>query len=201
VHPLSGRTIAPVMSFHGASWLERSARHLEEDPERAIELLNLKPGMMVADVGAGSGYFTRRMAPQIVPGGKVYANDIQPEMLELLRKNLKRDGISNVVPVLGTEDDPKLPAATFDLILMVDVYHELAKPQQILQRLRRSLKDNGRLVLIEYRKEDPSIPIRPDHKMSIAEAKAELEPEGYRLETVLHDLPRQHVLVFRKLSM
>jgi ubiquinone/menaquinone biosynthesis C-methylase UbiE len=132
------------------------------------------------------------------PAGKVYANDIQPEMLTILRQRLTREKITNIEPVLGTVNDPKLPANAIDLILMVDVYHEFQQPQIMLRRMRESLKPGGRLVLLEYRKEDPSIPIRPDHKMSVAEAKLEVEAEGYTLSRVDEVLPRQHILIFTR---
>ncbi|MEZ5419900.1 MAG: methyltransferase domain-containing protein [Vicinamibacterales bacterium] len=197
-HPVSGRVIAPVMGVGGAGWLERPEREAEESPSTAIRALQLAPGQVVADIGAGSGYYTARMAAAVGTSGKVFATDIQPGMLDILRRRIARDGLKNVETVLGEPDDPKLPADTLDLALMVDVYHELAAPQVFLRRLRTALKKTGRLVLLEYRKEDPRIPIRPEHKMSIAEVKAELEPEGYRLSRVLNDLPWQHILVFTR---
>jgi ubiquinone/menaquinone biosynthesis C-methylase UbiE len=171
---------------------------MEEMPETALNAIGIKPGMKVADIGAGVGYFTLRLAKRVSPDGVVYANDVQPEMLTLLKERIARTKTTNIRPVLGTEDDPKLPKDTMDLVLMVDVYHELSQPQEMLQHLRNCLKADGRLVMLEYRKEDPHIPIRPEHKMSVAEAKAEVEAEGFRLETVLKDLPRQHILIFRK---
>lgn len=197
-HPVSGRTIAPVMGLGGAEWLERSEREMEELPETALNAIGLKPGMKVGDVGAGVGYFTLRLAKRVGPDGLVYANDVQPEMLSLLKERMARAKVTNVRTVLGTEADPKLPKNSLDLALMVDVYHELSRPQEMLRNIRNCLKADGRLVLLEYRKEDPHIPIRPEHKMSVAEAKAEVEAEGYRLESVLKDLPRQHILIFRK---
>jgi ubiquinone/menaquinone biosynthesis C-methylase UbiE len=154
--------------------------------------------MTVADVGAGSGYFTVRLSRRVGATGKVYANDIQPEMLRLLRQRLAKAQFTNIETVLGTEADPKLPAKSQDLILMVDVYHEFAQPQRMLRKLREALKDDGRLVLLEYRKEDPWVPIRPEHKMSVAEAKLEVEDEGFLLDAVKKDLPRQHILIFKK---
>jgi ubiquinone/menaquinone biosynthesis C-methylase UbiE len=138
------------------------------------------------------------MAERVGPAGKVYANDIQPEMLARLRQRLTNEHISNVVTVLGTVDDPKLPASAIDLILMVDVYHEFSEPQKMLRRMHDALKPGGRLVLLEYRQEDPSIPIRPEHKMSVAVAKLEVEAEGYTLAKVDEVLPRQHILIFAK---
>ncbi len=198
VHPKSGRKIAGVMGIGGADWLERSEREIEEMPESALDTIGLKPGMVVADVGAGSGYFTVRMARRVGNEGKVYAVDIQPEMLRILRRRLESAEYRNVETILGAEADPRLPEKTLDLILMVDVYHEFAQPQKMLAKLRNALKDDGRMVLLEYRKEDPWVPIRPEHKMSVAEAKLEVEEEGFELEKVAPDLPRQHILIFKK---
>jgi ubiquinone/menaquinone biosynthesis C-methylase UbiE len=178
--------------------LDRAERVREEEPDLALDALELAAGATVADVGAGSGYMTVKMAKRVGPTGKVYANDIQPQMLSLLRQRLMRERVTNVETVLGTYDDPKLPADSLDLILMVDVYHEFSEPQKMLRHMRDSLKADGRLVLLEYRKEDPSIPIRPDHKMSVAEAKMEVEAEGYTLANVDERLPRQHILIFNK---
>jgi SAM-dependent methyltransferase len=200
-HPVTGRKIAPVMSVAGADWLTRSEREMEENPEAAITAIGVKKGMTVADVGAGVGYFSLRLAKRVGPTGKVYAEDIQPEMISLLRSNAAKVGLNNVTPVLGMEADPKLPANSLDVVVLVDVYHEFSQPQQMLQKIRKALKADGRLVLLEYRKEDPNIPIRAEHKMSVAEVKAEVEPEGYLLDKLVKDLPRQHVLIFRKNEM
>lgn len=197
-HPATGRRIAGVMSVAGADWLTRPERELEENPDGAITAMGVRKGMVVADVGAGVGYFSIKLAKRVGPTGKVYANDIQPEMLQLLKQNAAKEGVNNVVTVLGMEADPKLPANTMDMVVLVDVYHEFSQPQEMLQRIRQSLKPDGRLVLLEYRKEDPNVPIRPEHKMSVSEVKAEVEPEGFRLEKLVKDLPRQHVLIFRK---
>jgi ubiquinone/menaquinone biosynthesis C-methylase UbiE len=198
VHPISGRRFAQPMSYLGADWLDRSERVTEEEPDIALQAIKLVKGSTVADVGAGSGYMTVKMANRVGPTGKVYANDIQPEMLSLLRQRLAKEKIANVETVLGTVDDPKLPAGAVDLILMVDVYHEFSEPQKMLQRMHEALKPGGRLVLLEYRKEDPAIPIRPEHKMSVAEAKLEVEAEGYKLSKVDEVLPRQHILIFTR---
>jgi ubiquinone/menaquinone biosynthesis C-methylase UbiE len=198
VHPITGRRIAPVMSTGGADWLVRPEREAEEAPGAALEAIGIARGVTVADVGAGAGYFTWRLAERVGPSGKVYANDIQPAMLELLRKNIEARHLANVEPVLGSEDDPRLPAGRVDLVLLVDVYHEFSEPEKMLRKIRESLKPDGRLVLLEYRKEDPNIPIRPEHKMSVAEVRAEVEPEGFRFEKNLNTLPRQHILIFRK---
>jgi len=198
VHPISGRRFAEVMDASGASWLDRSERDLEEAPDTALDIISVKKGSTVADIGAGSGYMTVRLAKRVGDKGMVYANDIQPAMLELLDRRLKSAKLTNVTAILGSIDDPKLPPASIDMALMVDVYHELSRPQEMLRHIREALKPGGRLVLLEYRKEDPSIPIRPEHKMSVAEAKQELEAEGFKLARVADELPRQHVLIFTK---
>src|SRR5687767_3263914 len=181
VHPVTGRKIAPVMGVGGADWLERTERELEEDPEAALDAMGIRPGMQVADVGAGVGYFVSRLAKRVGPSGRVYANDIQPEMLSRLKRALKANNITNVETILGKESDPMLPPGKLDLVLLVDVYHEFSQPQKMLGKIRESLKSSGRLILVEYKKEDPYVPIRPEHKMSVAEVKAELEAEGFRL--------------------
>ena len=198
VHPISGRRYAGVMGFQGADWLERTEREIEEEPETALNAIGIAPGSTVADVGAGSGYFTVRMARRVGAQGRVYANDLQPEMLAMLASRLQKEGVRNVTLVQGTVDDPKLPAGSIDVILLVDVYHEFSQPQIMLRRMREALKPGGRLVLLEYRKEDPSVPIRPEHKMSVAEAKLEVEAEGYTLSRVDSALPRQHILIFTR---
>jgi ubiquinone/menaquinone biosynthesis C-methylase UbiE len=197
-HPVTGRPYAGVMGMGGAGWLVRPEREEEEQPDKALDAIGIVKGSTVADVGAGAGYMTWRMAERVGPTGKVYANDIQPKMLELLGANMKDRGLTNVETVLGTFDDPKLPAGKIDLILLVDVYHEFSEPQKMLAHMREALKPDGRLVLLEYRAEDPKVPIRPEHKMTVAQVKAELEPEGFRLDRVLDALPRQHILIFRK---
>lgn len=198
VHPITGRRIAPVMGVEGAGWLDRAERDTEEEPDRAIDVLKLAKGSTVADIGAGSGYMTVKLAKKVGPQGKVYANDVQPAMLDLLSRRMARAKLANVVPVLGSVDDPKLPPDAIDLALMVDVYHELSEPQAMLRHLRDALKPGGRLVLLEYRKEDPDIPIRPEHKMTVAEARMEVEAEGFRLTRTNEDLPRQHILIFSR---
>jgi len=197
-HPLSGRRYALTMGVEGADWLDRAERDSEEEPDHAIDVLKIAKGSTVADLGAGSGYMTVKLAKKVGPEGKVLANDIQPGMLELLNKRLAKSKISNVSTILGSQDDPRLPIDAIDLVLMVDVYHELSQPQLMLRHIRASLKSGGRLVLLEYRKEDPNIPIRPEHKMSVAEAKLEVEAEGFKLTKTNEDLPRQHILIFNK---
>jgi SAM-dependent methyltransferase len=196
VHPVSGRRYAPVMGYQGAPWLERGEREDEEAPDIALNVLKIPKGASVADIGAGSGYITVRLAARVGPTGRVYANDVQPQMLNILARRLDMSKITNVTLIEGTIDDPKLPPASVDLALMVDVYHELSQPQAILRHLRESLKPGGRLVLLEYRKEDPTVPIKPEHKMSVAEAKMEVEAEGFTLSRVDEALPRQHILIF-----
>jgi ubiquinone/menaquinone biosynthesis C-methylase UbiE len=197
-HPVSGRKYAGVMGAAGADWLVRPERSEEEQPDKAIALLGLPKGATVADIGAGNGYITWRLAERVGPTGKVFAVDIQSEMLEMLRRNMQQRKLKNVETVLSAYDDPKLPANAIDLVILVDVYHEFSEPQKMLRRIRESLKPDGRLVLLEYRGEDPSVPIRPEHKMTVAQVKTELEPEGYRVDRILEDLPRQHILIFQK---
>jgi SAM-dependent methyltransferase len=197
-HPISGREYARPMGVGGAPWLDRQERESEEQPTRALQIIRVQPGMTVADVGAGSGYFTVRLAGLVGPSGRVYASDIQPGMLDLLRRRVSRENINNVSIVQGVPDDPRLPQNAIDLALMVDVYHELQDPQRVLRRIADALKPDGRLVLIEYKGEDPSIPILPSHKMTVAQARVELEAEGFALTTVNSTLPRQHVLIFMK---
>ena len=198
VHPISGRRFAQTMGVEGADWLDRAERDQEEDPDRAIDVLKLQKGATVADIGAGSGYMTEKLSKKVGPMGKVYATDIQQGMIDLLNKRIARRKLANVTPVLSTQDDPRLPMEAIDLVIMVDVYHELSQPQLMLRHIKASLKPGGRLVLVEYRKEDPNVPIRPEHKMSVAEAKLEVEAEGFKLTTTNEDLPRQHVLIFTR---
>jgi ubiquinone/menaquinone biosynthesis C-methylase UbiE len=186
------------MSAAGAAWLDRPERIEEEQPDRALDVLKIAKGAVVADVGSGSGYITAKIATRVGATGRVFAVDIQPEMLRLLGVRLQKNNITNVTPVLGEVDDPKLPPGALDLEVLVDVYHEFSAPQTMLRHLREALKPDGRIVLLEYRKEDPDIPIRPEHKMSVAEAKIELEAEGFTLAQVDESLPRQHILVFKK---
>jgi len=185
------------MGHAGAPWLDRPERESEEAPSKAIATLDLEPGLVVADIGAGSGYYSVRLARAVGERGRVYATDIQPEMLALIKKKVDAEELSNVELVLGTETDPRLPAGAVDLVLMVDVYHELAAPQTMLRALKRALKPAGRLVLIEFRKESSWVPIREEHKMSVREARLELEAEGYTFDRVIDVLPWQHILVFR----
>ena len=198
VHPISGRVYALPMGVQGAAWLDRREREDEEDPDLAMRLIRVQRGSTVADLGAGSGYFTLRLARAVGEMGKVYAVDIQPGMLQLLQKAVARERVTNVIPVLGAVDNPNLPANALDLVLMVDVYHEFSQPQVMLQRIKEALKPGGRLVLLEYRAEDPDVPILPEHKMTKAQVKLEVEHEGFRQQRVYDDLPRQHLIIFTK---
>jgi protein-L-isoaspartate O-methyltransferase len=197
-HPISGREYARPMGVAGAAWLDRPEREQEEQPTRALQLMQIERGTTVADIGAGSGYFTERLARLVGPSGRVYATDIQRGMLDLLERRLARAQIRNVSIILGEPSNPKLPENSVDTALMVDVYHELSEPQTVLGHIRAALKPQGRLVLIEYKGEDPTIPILPSHKMTVAQAKLELESEGFVLTTAHAGLPRQHVLIFTK---
>ena len=184
------------MSYIYADWLTRPERAREEFPDRVVKALQIPRGATVVDLGAGVGYFTWRLAKRVGPEGRVIATDIQPEMLEMLVANMEERGIENVEPVLCTQSDPRLPAGEADLVLLVDVYHELAYPAETMAQVRRSLKPGGRVAVVEYRKEDPSIPIHPLHKMTVNEVRAEIEPVGFVLVEVLDFLPSQHIAVF-----
>ena len=193
-----GRIIAPVMSASGADWLNRAERETMEMPDRLLDALQIKPGMMVADVGAGTGYFSWRIAKRVGAEGRVLAVEIQPEMLERLGVEMKKRDIRNVQSILGTPVDPLLPAQSVDLALMVDVYHEFQHPEAMIARIRESLKDDGRMVLVEYRGEDPTVPIRPEHKMTVKQVLLEILPMGFRLQSRLDFLPWQHLFIFVK---
>ncbi|MBI4581491.1 MAG: methyltransferase domain-containing protein [Planctomycetes bacterium] len=193
-----GREIALVMGHPAVGWLERPEREREEEPAKLIAALELRPGDVVADIGAGSGYITTRLARAVGADGRVKAVDIQPEMLEALRNKLAAEDIGNVDLVLGEEADPKLPDGSVDLVLMVDVYHELAWPFEMMQAVVRALKPAGRVVLVEYRKEDPAVPIKLVHKMTAAQAIAEMNAVGLRHRETIATLPRQHILIFER---
>jgi len=197
-HPVTQRAIAPVMGADGAEWLTRPEREAEEHPRAALDEIGIQKGSTVADIGAGNGFYTLLLAERVGPSGKVYANDIQPEMLKLLDQRVRVHGLKNVISVLGAEDDPKLPPASIDVAMLVDVYHEFSKPQAMIRKLRESLKPDGRLVLLEFRAEDPHVPIRPEHKMTVKQVRAEIEPEGFKLLKVSEKLPWQHILIFNK---
>lgn len=193
-----GREIAHVMGHAAADWLERPEREAEEGTGLLVPALRLEPGGVVADVGAGTGYFTWRLARAVAPGGRVYAVDVQPEMLERLRAHMATRGVTNVLPWLGTEADPRLPPASLDLVLMVDVYHELAQPYEMLQAVCRALKPGGRLAIVEYRGEDPTVPIKPLHKMTEAQLRRELAVHPLEWVETIGTLPWQHLVLFRK---
>jgi len=192
----TARQPAPVMSAAGADWLTRPERIQEEDPDRMLAALEIKKGSVVADVGAGVGYHVWRLAEIVGPAGKVIGEDIQQDMIRLMQRNINDRKLRNVEVVLGTPTDPKLPPNTLDLVLMVDVYHEFSAPETMMQHIRNALKPGGRAVLIEFRKEDPNVPIQPLHKMSVQEVRAELEPLGFKFQQSLEFLPWQHILVF-----
>ena len=193
------RVPAPVMSAHGADWLERPEREAEERPQVVIDAMQLREGDVVAEIGAGTGYFARRIARVVGPTGIVYANDIQPEMLELLRTYAAREQLTNITPILGTEVDPKLPANSLDWILLVDVYHEFQKPQPMLARMRDALKPGGRVMLVEYRADGTTARhIKPEHRMTKEQVLKEWIPAGYRLESISEALPSQRMFVFTR---
>lgn len=192
-----GREISHVMGHPGIGWLERTEREKEEAPSKAIDLLELAPDAVLADVGAGSGYYAFRLARRL-PQGKVIAVDIQPEMLEFLRKESARQGVRNVQPHLGAVDDLKLPAASLDAALLVDAYHEFDHPAEMLASLRAALKPKGRIYLIEFRAEDDAVPIKPLHKMTEVQARKEFAAAGFRFVVNKPDLPWQHLMVFEK---
>ena len=193
-----GREIAQVMGWQGAAWLERQEREQEERTDLLLPELRLAPGMSVADIGAGTGYIARRMARLVGPSGAVYAVDVQPEMVRLLAESARRDGLPQIHPVLGRENDVALAPASIDLAIMVDVYHELAFPREVLASIVRALKPGGRVVFVEYRAEDPAVAIKPLHKMSVAQVRAEADLPQLAFERVVETLPMQHIVVFRK---
>jgi ubiquinone/menaquinone biosynthesis C-methylase UbiE len=196
--PPRARAPAAVMSFRGADWLERPQRVQEERPTEVLRVMGLRPGDVVADVGAGSGYFTRRMAPLVAPGGTVYAVDVQQEMLDLLAESVEEAGLMGIVPVLGTADDPGLPEGGVDWILLVDVYHEFEQPVAMLEQMRRALKPSGRVALVEYRVEDNSADqIRAEHRMSVLQVLLEWEAGGFELVELHEFLPSQHLFILQ----
>jgi len=190
------RVPAPPMSYLGADWLTRPERIEEEQPDKMLDALGIRPGMMVADIGAGVGYHAFRMADRVGPEGRVYATDIQEEMLSLLKKSTRERGIKNVVPILSGEASTGLPAASVDLVLMVDVYHELSEPERFLSALKVALKPGARVALVEFRGEDSSVPIREEHKMTAAQVVRELSAAGFHLVERHDFLPWQHILIF-----
>lgn len=197
-HPITHRRIAQVMGAGGADWLVRPERESEEHPDQALDAIGVPRGSTVADIGAGVGYFTWRLAERVGPRGIVYGEDIQQRMLDLLEKNLSARHLMNVREVLGTPEDPKLPKSSIDLALLVDVYHEFSEPEKMLDGIRESLKSGGRIAFLEYRAEDPKVPILPEHKMTVDQVRAEVQPEGFRFDKTIEVLPEQHIIIFRK---
>ena len=193
-----GREISAVMGWQGAAWLERPAREQEERTDLLVDALGLAPGDVVADIGAGTGYLALRMAAQVAPDGRVHAVDVQPRMVELLRQRVAGAGLANVEPRLGTVDDVGLPAGSVDVAVMVDVYHELEYPFEVLASIIRALKPGGRVVFVEYRAEDPRVPIKPLHRMSEAQIRREAALHPLAWERTLDVLPWQHIVVFRQ---
>jgi ubiquinone/menaquinone biosynthesis C-methylase UbiE len=193
------REIAQVMGHEGADWLERPEREVEEAPDVLVRALKLKPGMVVADIGAGSGYFSFRMAPRVGTKGKILAVDIQPEMLAIINERSRINRVKNVETVLGKTDDTCLKPETVDLILLVDVYHEFDKPYEMTNSMVKSLKKGGRLVLVEYRKEDRRVPIKEVHKMSQAQLRKEMGLFPVKWVETNPALPWQHIVIFEKL--
>jgi precorrin-6B methylase 2 len=192
-----GREISHIMGFHGKDWLERETREQEESISLALKNLPITPKSVVADIGAGSGYYTFRIAPR-VPEGKVYAVEIQDEAITYINKQAKALGFDNIETIKGDDASPNLPKNSTDLVIMVDVYHELFHPQEMLQEIKAALKPDGKLLLIEYRGEDPRVPIKPLHKMTVEQIEKELTANGFELTQNGQFLRMQHFLVFEK---
>nr|MDZ8060202.1 class I SAM-dependent methyltransferase [Nostoc sp. EkiNYC01] len=192
-----GREIAKVMGYTGAGWLERQSREVEEQPSKIVSLLNLKPNDVVADIGAGTGYLSFRIAP-LLTTGKVLAVDVQPEMLEIIQFFKKEKNITNIEPVLATLSDPNLPSESIDLALMVDAYHELEYPEEVMQKIVKALKPGGKVVLVEYRGENPFIAIKGLHKMTQKQVRKEMQAVGLVWHETKNLLPQQHLMVFEK---
>jgi ubiquinone/menaquinone biosynthesis C-methylase UbiE len=193
-----GRRIAATMSWQGADWLFRETRIEEEQPEAMLDALKIPRGATVADVGAGVGYHSVRLARRVGPEGIVLATDIQPEMLQMLRQNARAQGLTNIKPLRASQQETMLPEGKVDLILMVDVYHECSDPEAALRGFRQALRPGGRLVLVEFRGEDPEVPILPEHKMTLKQVRREVEPQGFEFKESLEFLPWQHVIIFEK---
>jgi len=198
IHPITKRRIAQVTDPASADSSMRREREAEERPYVALDAIMIPRGGVVADVGAGLGYFTGRLAERVGPQGTVYGQDIRQSLLDGMMKNMRERGVKNVRPVLGTAEDPGLPPDALDLVLLVDVYNEFSEPEKMIDRLRDSLKPGGRLVLLEYRAEDEAIPVAPEHKMTVKQVRAEIEPQGLRFDQAIEVLPRQHIIIFRR---
>lgn len=192
-----GREISHVMGWQGAAWLERNNREQEERTDLLVAQLGLRAGMAVADVGAGTGYFSRRIAPLVGPEGRVYAVDVQAQMVKMLEALAKTPGLERIKPILGSNADVRLPALSIDLAIMVDVYHELEFPKEVLASIVRALKPGGRVVFVEYRGEDPNVPIKPLHKMSEMQIRREAAQQELVWERTANQLPWQHVVIFK----
>jgi len=192
-----GRQIAQVMSHYGIDWLERDERDLEENTSLLLKNLAVKPGMVIADIGAGSGYHSALLS-KMVGNGKVFAVDVEPEMIAYLIKRIKEEKLSSIVPVLSTEQKLSLPENTVDMMLLVDVYHEFSYPYEMALSMLSALKPGGKLVLVEFRSEDPAVPIKKIHKMSVSQAIKEFKAAGFTFEKNIDNLPWQHCMVFKK---
>ena len=193
-----GREIAQVMGPGGIEWLDRPQREEEEHPAKVLDSLDIRPGDVVADLGAGSGYFTFRMAPKVGKTGKVLAVEIQVAMLNTLQARAAAMKATNVEVVRGTEIDPHLPVNSINLVLLVDVYHEMSYPFEVMTRVREALKPGGRVVFVEYRKEDPAIRIKEVHKMSVEQLEREMNAVGLVRVRTVETLPLQHIVIFEK---
>jgi ubiquinone/menaquinone biosynthesis C-methylase UbiE len=193
-----GREIAQTMHYTGAPWLVRESRDREEDCKTLLRVLNIQPGQTVADLGCGNGFYTLPIAKRVGPKGKVLAVEIQPEMLDLLAERAEIESVTNYVPILGTLANPKLPKGEVDIALLVDVYHEFSNPEEMLAAIRKSLKPHGRMVQVEFRAEDPNVPIKPEHKMSKAQILKEILANGFKLVDQFDGLPWQHVMFFER---
>jgi ubiquinone/menaquinone biosynthesis C-methylase UbiE len=193
-----GREIALVMGHQAADWLERPERNAEEHSNDLVDQLQVAPGQQVADIGAGTGFFSRRLGEAVGPSGRVFAVDIQPEMLTLLTNLATKAGITNITPVLGSARDPKLPSGAIDVVLMVDVYHEFAYPYEMMTNICRAVKTGGRVVFVEYRGEDPKVPIKPVHKMTEPQLKKEMTVQPLTWIKTIESLPRQRIVEFKK---
>ncbi len=192
-----GREIAQVMGHRGAQWLERPTRAYEEMPHLVVEAMKLAPDATVADVGAGTGYFTVRIA-NVIPRGQIYAVDIQAEMLAIIRKRSEQLALANITLVQARPDNPRLPAESTDAVLLVDVYHEFSYPYEMMRALLTAMRPGARLYLVEYRGEDPNVAIKPLHKMTQIQAKKELQAVGLQWRETLDFLPTQHLMIFEK---
>ena len=191
-----GREIAHVMGPGGILWLERTERETEEKPQLVIDALEIKPGQTIADLGAGSGYYSFRIAPLVGPTGKVLAIDIEPTMLDVIAQRASREHVANITTVRSSTRDPNLAPHSVDLLFMVDVYHELEYPYEVMTKVREALKPGGRVALVEYRAEDPEVQIKPVHKMSEAQVRREMQAAGFKHVKTVRTLPLQHLILF-----